>query len=330
MTQVTTIRAFYRAVKVKSAPSPYDTLYLKVFYPAQMSGNQLEIDQGIVPADSSQAPFPVVIFFNGINCAAEGYQWLAEKLAQRGLVVVTFNWIAENLPGIVGITPGVDVMMWQPGKYGTAPSATALPALLEELQRLQQEGLLAGMLDLQRVILGGHSAGGRVALENANRRFFPQVAGAFTYGAHSAAPTQLGYDPGTILPLPAEVPTLLLGGTCDGVIANSSFRYGMESDATKAMMRTFSEALNRQENDKYLVLLEGANHFVMVDPFDATTGRAFLDFPLQKPADQIRDLIAEITGLFIQAHILNQPEASSDLQQLLNTENELIASVQCQ
>ena len=40
-----------------------------------------------------------------INCGCELYQWLAVKLAERGLVVVTFSWVGENLPGIVvGLT----------------------------------------------------------------------------------------------------------------------------------------------------------------------------------------------------------------------------------
>jgi len=52
-----TIRALFRAVKVDSAQPPYDTIQLKVIYPAQMSGSELEQDLGIVPADSEQAPF---------------------------------------------------------------------------------------------------------------------------------------------------------------------------------------------------------------------------------------------------------------------------------
>lgn len=43
------VRAFWRAVKVETAVPPYDTLHLKVFYPAQTSDSQLERDQGIVP-----------------------------------------------------------------------------------------------------------------------------------------------------------------------------------------------------------------------------------------------------------------------------------------
>jgi len=34
-----TVRAFFQAAKVESAESPYDRIYLKILYPAQMSGS---------------------------------------------------------------------------------------------------------------------------------------------------------------------------------------------------------------------------------------------------------------------------------------------------
>jgi hypothetical protein len=319
------IRAFYQAVKCDRAQPPYDTIHLKVTYPAQMSGSDLERNQGIIPADSEKAPFPVVIIFNGINCGAEVYQWLAVKLAEQGLVVVTFNWVAENLPGIVALTPGVDISMWTQENYGTGVTALALAPILAELQLLQIEGILAGMLDLEKVILGGHSAGGRVALESADNRFFPQLAAAFGYGVHTCAPVQLGYSPGTILPLPSSLPMLLMGGTCDGVIANSSFRYGLTTkDPTTSVVRTFKEAIASQRKDCYLVLIEGANHFSIANPFDSTTANTFLDFPSTQPEETIRVLMAEIIGLFINAHVRNQPTALSTLNKLLNSANYLI------
>lgn len=321
------VRAFFRAAKVESAQPPYDTIHLKVLYPARISGSELERDQGIVPANPEQAPFPVVIFFNGFNCGSEVYQWLAVKLVERGLVVVTFAWVAENLPGLVGLTPGIDVAMWQPDRYGTSPTASALPALLRELEQLQSKGLLAGMLDLQKVVLGGHSAGGRVAIENPDPRFFPQVAGSFAYAAHTAASVRLGYEPGTILPVPDSLPMLLMGGTRDGVIANSSYRYGIsDGDAITSVMRTFQEANAGGRDDTYLAILEGANHFSLADPFDSTTGRAFLDFSATQPEDKIRSLIAETIGLFIDAHVRHQSEASEALNQLLDVANPLITA----
>ena len=322
-----TVRAFFRAAKVESAKAPYDTIHIKIFYPAQMSASEEERNMGIVPANPQQAPFPVAIFFNGVNCGIEIYQWLAVKLAAKGIVVLTFSWVAENIPGIVAITPGVDLAMLAPNTYGTGPTASALPTLLAELELLQSEGILAGMLGLEKVILGGHSAGGRVAIESCDRRFFPQVAGAFSYAAHSAAGTMMGYEPGTILPLPDSLPLLLIGGTRDGVIANSSDRYGLTwEEPTTPVVRTFQEGVKGGRDDSYLLLLEGANHFSIADPFDATTGRPFLDFPATQAEEAIRSLMAEAIGLFIDACVRQQPESSEELKQLLDSVNPLIQS----
>jgi dienelactone hydrolase len=321
------VRAIFRAAKVETASSPYDSIHLKIFYPAELSGSEAEQNLGEVPAAAQQAPFPVVILFNGINCGAELYQWLAVKLAERGLVVVTFSWIAQNLPGMTALTPGVDLQALMPDVYGTRPTASAMPTLLAELKQLQSDGVLAGLLDEQRVILGGHSAGGRVAIESADPKFFPQVVASFAYGAHTAAVTQLGYAPGKILPLPDTLPLLLLGGTCDGVIAHSSDRYGVTWEKpTTPVTRTFQEAIGGGRKDSYLILLEGANHFAIAHPFDSTTGRPFLDLPATQPEEQIRDLLAEVIGLFIDAHVRQQPTALDALHHLQTSGNPLVAA----
>ena len=323
-----TVRAFFQAVKVKDAPSPYDTIHLKVYYRGQPLGENEERNLGIVPPISEQAPFPVVIFFNGFNCPPDIYQWLAVDLATQGLVVVTFAWVAENLPGVVSLTPGVDVEAWSPDIYGKKATASALPALIQALESLQGEGLLAGLLDLHRLVLGGHSAGGRVAIESASRNFFSQIAGAFAYGAHTASGINFGYDPGTILPLPDSLPLLLLGGTEDGVIANSSHRYGVDwENGTTPIQRTFQEGITGGREDSYLALLEGANHFSIAHPQDSTTGSSFLDFPATEPEAKLRSLMAHIISLFIQGHIMEGKmtlEKRQALQNLLRSNEPLI------
>lgn len=319
------IRAFYRATIVEDAKPPYNTIHLKVYYRAEMSGSDQERNQGIVSADPQLSNAPVVILFNGVNCNPELYQWLAVSLAERGLVVITFTWVAENFPGVVALTPGVDISMLAPNRYGTGPTASALPAILTEARNINNEGILAGLLDLKKVILGGHSAGGRVAIESASPRFFKGVVAAFGYGVHTAAGTMLGFEPGTILPLPDMLPVLLMGGTCDGVIAKSSHRYGtVWEKPTTPVSRTFAEAISGGRNDSYLMLVEGANHFSFVDPFDETTGRPFLDFPSTQPSSKIRSLMADIIGLFIDAHVRNELTAKSSLNQYLESNNPLI------
>jgi len=320
------VRAFFRSVTVEGATPPYNTIHLKVYYPARRSGSEQENNLGIIPPNREKAPFPVIIWFNGFNCSPDTYQWLALDLVQRGFVFVTFAWVAENLPGVIALTPGVDVKMWSPDHYGTGVTASALPALLEELETLQSEGMLAGYLDLQRVILGGHSAGGRVAIESASQAYFPQLAGAFSYAAHTAVGTNLGYEAGTILPLPDSLPVMLLGGTCDGVIANSSHRYDtVWEDATTPIRRTFTEGLTGGRGDSYLMIIEGANHFSVTYPHDSTTARAFLDFPATRSETEIRSLMVTLIGSFLEGHILQNQDALTTIKTNLKSSSSLLS-----
>lgn len=103
----------------------------------------------------------------------------------------------------------------------------------------------------------------------------------------------------------------------------------MEKDTTASVKRTFSEAITGGRNDSYLLLLEGANHFCLADPFDFTTGRPFLDFSPTQPAEKTRLLIAETIDLFIAAHVRYNSDAITALQQLLNNNYALIKSFEC-
>ncbi len=321
------IRAFYRATKVENAQPPYDTIHFKVFYPGKISEAEMKISQEMIPVDSQHAPFPIVIFLSGFNCHPQMYEWLAVKLSEHGLVVVTFSWLEENFPGQVSMTPGINFHFWKPDTYGTASTSSTLPTIIAELEKLNSEGILAGMLDLKKIILGGHSAGGRIALENADPRFFPQVAAAFAYGTTSVAPVMLEHKPGKILPLSDSQPLLLIGGTCDGVVAKMNAHNGFPEDATISVEQTFAQAISGGRDDSYLLLLEGANHFTISDPFDPTIARPFIDFPATKPEDEIRSLMAETIGLFINAHVRQKSTASDKLKELLNKGHPLIKSL---
>lgn len=322
-----TVRAIFRAVSIPGGNAPYNAAHVKIYYPAMLSGSDEERNAGVVAVDSRQAPLPIVILLPGINLGHESYRWLAEHFAKEGIVTVTYSYICEEMPGYVSITPGLDLQRFTPEHFGTGPSATTIQPLIAMLGELNQDSVLSGSLDLDSIVVGGHSAGGTVALVNADPEWFPPVKAVFSYGAHSGASTALGFPEDTILPIPSKLPILIIGGTEDGCIEHSNQRYGADSNAstTERVERSFDEGLKGQQGDKYLLLINGANHFSMAHPLDTSTGRPFIDRPTTQPDDSIRALLANSLSLFINAHARSDQAAKKRLHRLLETPNPLIA-----
>ena len=317
------VRAIYRACALAGAESPHDNVTLKIYYRGMLEQDSDALNTGVVPPDIGDDPTPVVLVIPGINVGPESYAWLAERLAAAGYVAVTYSHIAEEMPGYVSLTPGLEIAALAPAEYGKRPSATALGAIFQTLENLNANGLLAGCLATDRVVLVGHSAGGSVALCNANRDWFPQICGAASYGAHAAASTVLGYDEGTILSLPGDVPLLLMAGTRDGVIAASAHRYGDEpGDPLERVHATFDQGIASDRGDCFLVEVEGGNHFSFAYPHSEATGRGFLDWDETADGTAIRDCSAAVLQSFGRFAVGQDPDGMDNL----NT-NSLTASV---
>ncbi|HEY8570400.1 MAG TPA: hypothetical protein VIL80_14625 [Microbulbifer sp.] len=308
-------RCIFDAFKVDSLQPPYDTGIARIYYPAQYGDTFEERNTGAVPVDGAMAPCPVLILFHGINIDPAGYRWLAESLATSGIVTVTYQLVAEEMPGYVAATPGIDLKALTPDEFGKRPSALALPAIFAMLERLNNKGLLAGKLDLQRLAFGGHSAGGTLALLNARPSWFPALRAVFAYGAHTGASTLLGWPEETLLPVSADLPVLLIGGDKDGCIAHSAHRYGSDNaSATARIEQTFDSAVPENNGNNTLLLLNGANHFSICAPADDTCGRSFIDFPAD--SDQGRKAAGRAIVLFLQCHLRGDTETQADYQEL--------------
>ncbi|MFI6481799.1 alpha/beta hydrolase family protein [Nonomuraea sp. NPDC050663] len=288
------IRSLWWAAETGGEP-PFGTAHLKVYYPAQEPGRLTGT------AAPEGGPYPVVLFVSGINVGQDSYRWLATEVARAGFVCVTFDRVAELFGGEYGLTPGVDLEAATPEWYGTRPTCPAIGSILSELERVP---LLKGALDLDRVALGGHSAGGSVVLQSA--RHFPQVKAVFAYGAHTMVATMLGWPAGTVLPAQVDCPVLLAGGTRDGVIMGSADRYGERQHASDPVTRTFEEALTDRDGQHVLALFEGANHFAVADPVDPTAARAFLDL---EPETEPRSEIAQLITAFLRTHLYGEAHA---------------------
>ena len=311
------IRSFWQVTPVLNSSNPQEYIQLKIYYPAtEQTSEQQGLSFAIAENDS---PYPIVILLNGIDCEARSYHWLAVKLAEVGLVVITYNWVSENIPGVVSLTPGVDLAQLRSQNYGDAPTASALETIIKFIDVLNQKSHLAGHLDERTIFLGGHSAGARVAIESASTRFFPGIKGAFSYGGHTLFERRLAEPKEQIKPLPADVPLLILGGTEDGVIAYRASAYGLEAgDNITPLTRTFDEGITRNNGDSYLAIIKGANHFCFTDPQDKTISSFFWDLPCSQSEEVIRDLIFELIELFINMQLSDRSENSQSLEQKLN------------
>ncbi|MFG2972483.1 hypothetical protein ACGFYY_05695 [Streptomyces sp. NPDC048331] len=311
------VRSEWRACRVPGLKEPYDTAHLRVFYPARTTGSDAERLTGVIAADTGHAPFPVVVLLPGINVPADSYRWLAVLLAGRGFAAVTAELVGELFGGSRGVTPGIDLKACAPGTYGTRATTPLIGALLGALAEPAPASPLAGLLDLERVVLGGHSAGGTVALQSAAH--VPGLRGVFTYGAHTLVAAALGHPPGTVLPVGARVPVLLMSGEHDGVIAASTDRYGAapapaadadDDAAADPVVRTFHEALADAGGAHAWVRVAGAGHFAFCDPVDATSARGFLEAPEaggDGSGSDARALIGRLVTAFCAAALPRRP-----------------------
>ena len=280
-----------------------DPALATLYYP----GDRLRLEEarlsGQVPAAAGE-PWPLVIMMPGINVAPDSYRWLAHRLVPCGVCVVTYAAIGSLGPAGRGITPGIDFDALTPANIGTRPAATALGPLLDRLAGLSgAEGAPpAPMADLDRVVVGGHSAGGTAALHSGDPGWVPGLRAVFAYGAHTMTATSLGHGDAAVVAIPAEVPVMLIGGDRDGVIAASRDRYGLGEGAHDPVRRTFEEAIGHRRGDTWLIELAGAGHFAICHPLDTTSGRAFLE-PDGGADPAVRALLGDLIAAFVAANV---------------------------
>ncbi|MFI6043815.1 alpha/beta hydrolase family protein [Nocardia sp. NPDC051321] len=299
------VRSLWWAARTDGQP-PFDTAHLKVYYPAAVADTDAERLTGVFEADPAGAPYPVLLFLSGVNVAQESYRRFAIEITAAGFAVVTVDRVGELFGGQRGLTPGVELDAARPAYYGSRPTCPVIAPILESLAELNTQAPLRGALDLDRIALGGHSAGGTVALQSA--RFFPSVAAVVAWGAHTMVATMLGWAPGTVLQAQVDSPVLLGVGTNDGVINGSADRYGQDdTERHDPVTRTFFDAL--PDGEHLLAVIDGANHFGIADP-DPTAARAFLDGHGQTSAIAP---FARLTALFLDAHLRGSADAAARL-----------------
>jgi predicted dienelactone hydrolase len=177
------------------APRVLDTW---VWYPAAGASSAGAVE-GAAPANGG--PFPLVVFSHGSGGQPDNATFLTEHLASWGYVVA-----APPHPGNTSddcVICGIDVIIRSAGER-----LLDVPFVFDELARAAGAGGVAGIIDLERTAIAGHSFGGWTAVfQAADGRFDAAIA---------MAPGQplLALEPARRI----NVPLLLIAGERDEIV----------------------------------------------------------------------------------------------------------------
>lgn len=140
---------------------------------------------------AADGPFPVVLFSHGSTSFRLQSSVLAQHLASWGIVTASTDHPSRDLLNVIGGTA-----------EGRPPSIDDFRSLRTYLTTLDDDEVLGGALDNDRVALGGHSAGGGTIVQMAGDE---GIAGYVSYasGLGDEAP---------------DVPSLFMAGELDMIV----------------------------------------------------------------------------------------------------------------
>jgi len=316
------VRARYISIPLDEANTTGQTvLQGKLYYPALNDPQPDTTSTFYFPPDTSDAPYPVLIFQPGANTNLEQYTWLYEHISSYGYIAISFNEIGGG-PGASDNNLENLIMSFSLG----FPNPTA-SAVLTFLNRANTEEnypnnfLLQGMIDTSRFVIGGHSFGGAIALFSGMKSFYqPEgtLKAVFTYGVHLFGST----EPITLFDANIDVPLLDMAGTRAGV-GNGKDTTGEERTEAERVKMTFNQAIPGGKNDSYLLLVRNANHTNFANSADPTVDRSFQEQqhsqnPFVLSNKKAHRIFKNYLVAFLKTYVEGSTEAKSILEQASN------------
>eukprot|EP00210_Caulerpa_lentillifera_P002780 g2656.t1 len=295
----------------------HKSAHMKILFPS--SGNFI----GLSASPKEGPPYPVIIFPPGALVESNRYQWLGEELVvHTGVAFVTYDQM--------GNFNGTDFLLSVVSDNSTGVRGSSIiKVILDKLIEFNNTGTLAGRLDLDRIILGGHSSGGSLALFTGNKEFLPSCIGVFTYGTHTADLSPRAVPPVSIRPIPGNVPLLLMVGTHDGVIQRTRSLHDTQwENSTVLVRRMYQEGLEPGRPACY-VALDGANHMAILNPEDFTLPNTARDFALTRPKKLVEQVLSHVITKFVHGVLQNATLDEQSYKSVATFQDQVPIEVMC-
>ncbi len=204
-----TIEVWYPATDAV-AGQPGEAVDFAEAVPASVTERIGEVTVRLVPTAAVRdapprplaAPVPAVVFSHGFAGTRLQSPDYAVHLASRGYVVAAADHPGRRFQDLIPCVFGFDTEGCNFANPAEDPALEQIPVVLDLLDELAAEGPFAGLVDPDRLGLSGHSAGGYSTGTMGDRE--PRFDALLAMAA-DATPTR-------------DVPTLLMDGSCDGVV----------------------------------------------------------------------------------------------------------------
>jgi len=208
------------------------TLVTEVWYPAEGRTEASELRDA--PLDSSQAPYPLIVFSHGLTGVRRQSTFYTEHLASHGYVVISPDYPLSN-----GLAPGGP----RAGDVLNQPADVSF--LIDSFLGFSDEpgNQFEGAIDETAIGLTGHSLGGLTTLlATFGPLADPRVKAAVPLAPVSCLVGSQNYEG-------SHTPLLVISGSDDQVVAFESAR----------------QAYDDANPPKYLLTLLGGNHLRFAD-----------------------------------------------------------------